>query len=330
MLGGEVTAIGLFPDLTIGSVLNGVLPGLVADDHKILLGGVGSDIWHGPGDPPNELWMVTDRGPRGADDNGKNKEAFAIPEYTPMILHVRIGDGGGTGVYSVELLDTIPIVGQSGEPVTGMPNLDGRDDRPVDYRAKTKLNFNPSGIDPEGLVRTPDGSFWIAEEYGPSLVHVDASGHVLQRFVPEGIVLDGADYPVAAALPGLFERRSDSQGFEGLTASPDGSTLYLAMQGPLSNPNNNTGDHSRQTRTLAFDVAGEQVSAEYVYRFELIRSFDPSKKADPEDMRITALALTGGGQFLVLERTPNAARLYLADPRAATNILGTRWDDPAT
>jgi hypothetical protein len=31
----------------------------------------------------------------------------------------------------------------------------------------------------------------------------------------------------------------------------------------------------------------------------------------------------------VLERTPSAARLYQADPRAATNILGTRWDDPA-
>ena len=325
---GEVTAIGLFPDLGIASVLNGVLPGTVRDDHQILLGGVGSDIWHGPGDPPDELWMVTDRGPRGADDNGKNKEAFAIPEYTPMILHVRLNATGG--VYGVELLDTIPVVGQSGQPVTGLPNLDGRDDRPVDYRAKQKLDYNPSGIDPEGLVRAPNGDFWLAEEYGPSLLHLDPSGRVLTRFVPEGIALDGADYPVSQTLPGIFAKRSDSQGFEGLTLSPDGATLYAAMQGPLSNPNNNTADHSRQTRILAFDVASEQVVAEYVYRFELIRSFDPSKKADPEDLKLSALAMAPGGQLLMLERSPNAARLYLADLQHATNILGSRWDDPAT
>src|SRR5262249_40009311 len=33
---------------------------------------------------------------------------------------------------------------------------------------------------------------------------------------------------------------------------------------------------------------------------------------------------------LMLERSPSAARLYLANLQHATNILGTRWDDPAT
>ena len=128
------------------------------------------------------------------------------------------------------------------------------------------------------------------------------------------MALDGADYPVAPVLPAIFAKRAHDGGFEGLTASPDGGTLYLAMQGPLSNPNNDTAERSRNARILVFDVASEQVTAEYVYRFESIWAFDPSKKADPDDMRITALALTAGGQLLVLERTPNAARLYLADP----------------
>jgi hypothetical protein len=327
---GRVVAIGVFPDLTVASAQNAVLPGSVVDDHAILLGGIGSDIWHGPTDPPDEVWMVTDRGPSGRGDNGKDKQSFAVPEYTPLILHVRLGAGGGTGVYGVEVLETMPIVGQSGQPVTGLPNLDGRDEQPVDYRAKTKLAYNPSGLDPEGLVRLPNGDFWIAEEYGPSLVHLDPSGQVVKRFLPEGLDLAGTDYPLGVALPALFAKRSDDQGFEGLTASPDGGTLYVAMQGPLSNPNTNTGDHSRQIRILAFDVASEQVTAEYVYRFEQIRSFDPSKKADPEDMKLSALAMCADGELMVLERTPNAARLYLADPRRSTNILGSRWDDPAT
>jgi hypothetical protein len=326
----QVVAAALFPDLPIAGVQNARLPDSVKDDHQILLGGVGSDLWRTPADPPGELWMVTDRGPRGRGDDGKDRQSFAIPEYTPMILHVRLGVAGSDGVGGIELLDAIPMVGQSGRPVTGLPNLDGRDERPLDYRARNALAYNPSGLDPEGLARTPNGDFWVAEEYGPSLVHLDANGVVLERFVPEGVTLDGADYPVAPTLPAIFAKRADDGGFEGLTASADGSTLYVAMQGPLSNPNNDAGQRSRNTRILVFDVASGQVTAEYVYRFESAFLFDPSRKADPNDMKITALALTGGGQLLVLERTPNAARLYLADPAGATNILGTRWDDPAT
>ena len=116
---GQVRAAALFPDLPIASVQNGRWPGSVPDDHQILLGGVGSDVWHGPSDPPDELWMVTDRGPRGRGDNGDDRQAFAIPEYTPMILHVRLGAVGSDGVGGVEVLETLPIVGQSGQPVTG-------------------------------------------------------------------------------------------------------------------------------------------------------------------------------------------------------------------
>jgi hypothetical protein len=175
----------------------------------------------------------------------------------------------------------------------------------------------------------PNGDLWIADEYGPSLVHLDPTGKVLKRYVPHGIGLDGADYPVTEALPVVFVKRSDSEGFEALTASPDGATLYLAMQGPLSNPNDDTGNRSRNTRILVFDVASEQVTGEYVYQFESIRSLDPSKKADPEDIKVSAMALRDDGRLLILERTGRVARLYLADMSEATNIAGTVWDDLA-
>ncbi len=317
----QVVSAATFPDLLIGDVQNALLPGSVPDDHHIFLGGIGSDLWHGPGDPPDELWLVTDRGPSGQGNNGNDRQSFAIPEYTPLVLHVRL-----TGK-DVVVLETFPIVGQSGQAVTGLPNLAGRDDAPVDVRAKTKLSFNPSGLDPEGLVRMPNGDFWIADEYGPSLVHLDPTGKVLKRFVPHGIGLAGADYPVVEALPVVFAKRSDGEGFEALTASPDGATLYVAMQGPLSNPTDDVGNRSRNTRILTFDVASESVTAEYIYRFESIRTLDPSKKADPEDIKISAMALCGDGQLLVLERTGRVARLYLANMSEATNIAGSVWDD---
>src|SRR5215470_11740367 len=48
------------PDTTITSVEPNV-----TNDRKLLLGGIGSDLWHGAGDKANEFWMITDRGPNG-------------------------------------------------------------------------------------------------------------------------------------------------------------------------------------------------------------------------------------------------------------------------
>ncbi len=73
-----------------------------------------------------------------------------------------------------------------------------RDEKPYDYAAQNTFELNPSGLDTEGLVRTASGDFWLVDEYSPSPVHVDARRQVVQRFVPEGIALEGADYPVAS------------------------------------------------------------------------------------------------------------------------------------
>jgi hypothetical protein len=40
--------------------------------------------------------------------------------------------------------------------------------------AGNPLPFDPEGLDTEALVRLNDGTFWLGEEYAPSLVHVAA------------------------------------------------------------------------------------------------------------------------------------------------------------
>lgn len=58
-------------------------------------------------------------------------------------------------------------------------------------------------VDPESLVRAADGTFWVGEEFGPSLLHVDARGQVLGRFrVPEedGGLLRSPDAPELARM----------------------------------------------------------------------------------------------------------------------------------
>jgi hypothetical protein len=322
---GQLTAVATFPAVPVADLQNRRLPGSVGNDRGLLLGGVGSDLWRASADPAGEYWMVTDRGPNGKVklQGAKERRTFPIPEFSPQILHVRV-DGS-----DVQLLNSIPIVGRSGQPVTGLPNHESQE-VPYTFDARTALAVNPSGLDVEGLVRTPSGEFWAVEEYAPSLVRIDANGTVLRRYVPQGVEIEEADYPVAPALPGILKTRSSNRGFEGLTVSPDGSTLYLAIQSPLANPNPKTGNKSRNTRILAFDVASERVTAEYVYRFEPIADFDPTVKPAPEEMKLSALAPAGPNTLLVLERTDSVAKLYLADLSGATNILGSRWDDPRT
>ncbi|MFZ5440646.1 MAG: esterase-like activity of phytase family protein, partial [Myxococcota bacterium] len=58
-------------------------------------------------------------------------------------------------------------------------------------------------VDPESLVRAADGTFWVGEEFGPSLLHVDGRGQVLERFwvpEPDGGVLRSPDAPELARL----------------------------------------------------------------------------------------------------------------------------------
>ena len=191
----------------------------------------------------------------------------------------------------------------------------------------TPLPFNPNGFDTEDLVRTRSGDFWLVEEYSPSIVHVDPTGKVVKRFIPEGVALTDTDYPVEPALPGIFEKRKRNRGFEGIAITPNERTLFVVLQSPLLNPDGATGNRSRNTRVLAFDVRSEQAVAEYVYRLQPSTEFGTD---DPSEMKLSAVVALNQHTLLILERIDAVAKIYRVDLRRATNILGSIWDDPAT
>lgn len=325
--GNQVLATYTFPDLGLAAVQNQVCPDRpLDDDHGILLGSVGSDLWHGPDDPPNEFWMVTDRGPNAFvkvqnDDGDKEKRrTFPVPDFVPLILHVRAEDGVLT------VLEYLPLRGQSGRTLSGLPNIKDIDEVPYARSGKKTLRYDPSGLDPEGLVRTRTGEFWLADDYRPSIVRVDATGRVVKRYVPDGRAPAGADYPVADILPAIYATRSHNHGFEGIGISPDERTLYATLQSPLAEE----GKPSRIGRILAFDVAGEQPIAEYIYPFEDVDELDRKHRKDLEqdDLGLAGVVGLTPTTLLALERTDTAARLYLVDLTSATNILGTVLDEP--
>ncbi|GGV00563.1 hypothetical protein GCM10010260_41400 [Streptomyces filipinensis] len=308
-------------EIPLGAFSNTLLPGSVADDHGVKLGGVGSDIY--PADREGEYWTVTDRGPNGQIKvNGAKRRTFPVPGFDPAIVKIRVcGD-------TIRVIDAIPLTTSSGKAVTGLPDQPGRDEAPYTYDARTPLSYKPNGLDTEGIVRAGDGSFWVADEYGPSLVHVSPRGQVLTRYVPKGLGLTGTDYPVVEALPSILLHRKVNRGFEGLAQLPGGD-LVLALQSPLSLPDADAGNASRTTRLLRFSPRERAVTEEYAYRFDPVDVVDPSED-DTSELKISSVVAVGRDRLLVEERTDKAARLQLVELKRRSSILGGPWDDDTT
>jgi hypothetical protein len=314
----RVTRTATLGDIPLGTFSNGLLPGTVSDDRGTDLGGIGSDIY--PAGRDNEFWTVTDRGPNGQIKvDGKKRRTFPVPGFDPAIVKIRVaGD-------TVRVLDAIALTTASGKPVTGLPDQAGRDEAPYSYDARTPLAYNPNGVDTEGIVRAADGTFWLVDEYGPSLLHVSAHGRVLTRYVPEGLKLTGADYPVVEALPAVFLHRKINRGFEGLAQLPGGD-LVMALQSPLSLPDGDAGEASRTTRLVRFSPKKRAVTAEYAYRFDPVDVVDPGED-DTSELKISSVVAVGGNRLLVEERTDKAARLQSVELTRDADILGRTWDD---
>lgn len=305
------------PNIAIKDAMNRVFPGLVTDDRNLRLGGLFSGLYHVFGEPDNEFWATADRGPNGQVRVGnETRRTFPIPEYSPVIYKIRTAD-------NISITQEIPIKTRSGKPVTGLSNT-SNDEIPYTFDGQTRLDFNPNGLDIEGLTRLPDGTFWLCEEYSPSVVHVDRNGTTVQRLVPAGLSL-AADTEVKGNLPAIYSRRRQNRGFEALTANKDGSKLFIGLQSPLEFPTRAIGRASRMTRILVVDLRSQLPVAEYVYVFDPATEY---RETDPGEMKLGDVDFVNPSTLLMVERTDKIAKVYQIDLSRATNILGTKWSDP--
>lgn len=268
------------------------------------------------------FWMTTDRGPNGtADVAGTKRRTLLDPAFVPTLIEIDFADDGSR---NTRVIRSIPLAGRSGRPLSGRPNGVGRDEPIFDAVRGTPLPPDPDGVDTEGVVQMPDGTFWMAEEYRPSLLRVSATGRVLERFVPEGTRLDGADCDVHDKLPAAYSKRRDNRGFESIASSPDGKRLFAMLQSPLDNGKAKQVGKAGNVRLLVFDPAAGKPAAEHVYRLGDPADSDfLTKGAAPADGKICALAAIDAETLLVIEQDDaGLARLYRAGLDDATDTLG--------
>jgi len=79
------------PDVALKLASNSDIANSVADDQGVLLGGLGSDLYHIPGDAADIFYAITDRGPNN-DTVQPDKSAgtgFVVPTFSPLILRFR-------------------------------------------------------------------------------------------------------------------------------------------------------------------------------------------------------------------------------------------------
>ena len=165
----------------------------------------------------DEFYGLTDRGPNVDAPERRQGRAAARRSTRPSA-------SSGCRHGEALLEKTIPLQRRRRRPTTARstPGEHRRDDRrPGRQRAAAR----PNGYDSEGLVALADGTFWVSDEYGPFITHFDRDGRQIGRLSP----FDGT-------LPAELANRVPNKGMEGLTITPDGTTLVGMMQSALQQP----------------------------------------------------------------------------------------------
>lgn len=291
----------------------------------VRLGGL-SDLSPARSGRPDHWWAITDRGPNGTVERAGGKfRTLLMPQFTPSLVLLQV-EGGGRGaaeINEIAVKRVVPLAGPEGKPLTGLPT-GGPGHLPVlSADGSAELPPDPDGVDTEGVVELPDGTLWIAEEYGPSLLKVDPDGRAIERHVPVGMGNTGATVPQRETLPAPYALRRDNRGFEALAASPDGSRLWVLLQSPIDNPGPKAAKKTGNVRLLGFDPSAGKPLVEHVYR--LGDPTDPdylAKGAPPDDGKLCAMAMLADGDLLVLEQDDaGLARLYAVSLAGASDTL---------
>lgn len=324
--GPTLISTATLADISLKSASNANIADLVGDDQGILLGGIGSDLYHNPKDPKDVFYVITDRGPNN-DTVQPDKSAgtgFVVPTFSPIILKVRLSGS------SVEILESKTIKLKNGKGVTGLPNLKGYDAVPTDVKGITSNSlYNVAGQDSEGIIRLDNGQFWIVDEYAPSLTNLTAQGLVKTRYVPSKWTGVSADYSIVKSIPEIFLKRKANRGFEALAVTPDQRTLFIGLQSPLLNPSSSVGNASLATRILRFDIRTRTFTGEFVFGFENQAKVD-AKSTKASDLKLSSLVALDTDTLLVQERTDNSFLLSTIKIDNSANILGSKWDLAST
>ena len=286
-------------------------------------------------------------------DRGYN--AAGTTNYTPRFNELALtftpapGGAATQNQVGLTLVNTTKFTEANGTPFTSLdPVSSGFGTRPGLPPLPQAFNGRLS-LDAEGIVRLPDGSFYVSDEYGPYVYRFAADGQLLGVVRPPEALIPkraGSD-SFASNNPGPGQPapvpadptsgRQNNQGLEGLSLAPDGKTLIVMLQSAARQDLNtaSVATTRKNTRVLTYDISGDlnnpTLTGEYVVQLPtFLDGANTRVAAQSEILALTdkkLLMLSRDGNGLgVANATSNYRNILLVDLTGATNLLGTPYE----
>lgn len=215
--------------------------GQTLSGQTVLLGGFSGLVYKGVKNNDEFIFeTITDRGPSGPLTSNKERP-FLLPDFSPQIVTLKANLKDSSLITG----EIVTIKKKNGSPSSGLPNK--RDEEnPVDVSG-FMYSVDSSGLDSESLVYDGEGGYWVAEEYGPSLIHVANDGKMIRRLLP------------FYELPKVYAEKKSNRGFEGV--AKEKNKIFGFLQSPLpADPN--------FARIAEVDLETLKTSGEYYYGLE--------------------------------------------------------------
>jgi hypothetical protein len=259
------------------------------------LGSHGSGIaWLGSG---TRYAMISDRGP------GDGATSFRCRYH---LFDIRVDEQAEPAVKAT-LRETHLLTDRSGRPYVGASTA---------FAAAGSLQG--SRFDPEAIRASGRGSFYMSDEYGPSILEFNPSGRQIGELsIPAryGVAHPSAN-PDEELPPVNTSGRHPNRGMECLAISADGETLFGLMQGPLLQDGALDANNKKVGTSLRLLEIRRRTGAtrEFLYQLE------------SPDNGCSEIETLAPGCFLVIERdgkpgtAGNVKCVYEIDIRQATDI----------
>lgn len=229
---------------TLFKMTNTPLIGTTLSGQKIKLGGFSGLNFIEEKEGSLMFQTVTDRGPNG-ELNGIDRP-FLLPEFSPTVVFLK----ADLNSKELSVAAEIKLKKKDGTPLTGLPNT-RLEENPTDVFG-LYYSVDQQGLDIEGITKDGEGGWWMADEYGPSLVHFNEEGKMLRRLTPNN------------ELPRMYGDRKTNRGFEAIAKVEN--KLYGILQSPL--PKEQPLKKGEFSRIVEVDLETMKTSAEYFYVFE--------------------------------------------------------------
>lgn len=295
------------------------------------------------------LWLLPDRGYNvvGTTDYRPRLNTVAI-EFTPVAPGAAPAAGQQQTGVKATLADTMLLTDDKGADATGLDPLNGVRAASGDMPILPQADNGKLALDNEAIVRLPDGSMFISDEYGPNIYRFSADGHLLSATQPPAALVPmrhgtpnfASDNPgPGAAEPDPKDPdtgRQNNQGLEGMAMTPDGKFLIAVLQSAARQDGGDSGSTRQNTRALVYDasdLAHLKLAHEYVVPLPVFKDAKGKTKVAAQS-EIVALS---DKSFLMLARDSGNgqglkgdASLYrqvnVVDLSTATDIAGGAFD----